>query len=627
MERSDILVIGAGLSGLTAAALLAERGLSVTVLERGATPGGSCGSFRRGKVTYDLGAALLFGFDGGYAPHRFVMDELREPVEVYRHEAPYRIHYGEGQVVFREDPERFLDELSALFPGTREELGAFYRRIFRAHRLVSGSSASYLPPSEMRLRDFAPAPGADPRESLAALGLLFSSAESLARKNLRDEGLLRFFDKLTSTYCYTTMPETPAVLAATMFAENHLGGAYAVAGGPAMLAGRLEKAIEARGGRVLYGKEVEAIRFERSGPGRARAAGASCADGSEYTARDVLYAAELRGLAERLLPPSRKARRLARKLRGLSMTYRNFMVYGTVALEALPPGAMPCEVFIDNREAIDEGDVSLYLSSLEDPRLAPEGRCAFLLLGPSFRDWPAPGGPGDGSEAYEAAKREEAERMLALVERRFPGFRAAAGDLVLGSPTTTERYLGKPGGAVAGPKQKMGQALLSRPGARTRWPGLWLAGEWTTMGTGTPAVTVSGIGAADRILRERGLPEFRSRPRGESFVTVIPRGRPGNLPSGELALEAARCLWCERAPCVRACPAGIDLPGIHRRLECGNEGGAARRLKESDRAFPSCAACSPGAEPPCERACARRAVDGRPVASRRICVGTAGVPA
>ena len=36
------------------------------------------------------------------------------------------------------------------------------------------------------------------------------------------------------------------------------------------------------------------------------------------------------------------------------MTYRNFMVYGTVDMAALPPDAMPIEVFIDNKEAIDD---------------------------------------------------------------------------------------------------------------------------------------------------------------------------------------------------------------------------------------------------------------------------------
>jgi len=619
MIESDVLVIGAGLSGLTCAALLAERGLSVRVLEACATPGGSCSSFRRGAVTYDLGAALLFGFDGGFSPHRYLMDELGEPVDVYRHEAPYSVRYGERRIVFHRDVNRFIDELAEAFPGTRDSLRAFYDELYALHPLIAGSSASYVPPSEMRLKDLAPAKGADPCDSLKALTLLAKSAESLARKHLRDVSLIRFFDKLTSTYCYTTMPETPAVLAVTMFVENHEGGAYSIAGGPAMLAGRLEKAVEDRGGSIEYGAPASRILFD----GR-RAVGAATEDGREFRARDVVFTGALSQLASGLVPERLLPRRWKKRVLGYEMTYRNFMVYGTVDRAALPPDAMPIEVFIDNKEAIDEGDVTLYLESLEDPRLAPEGRCSFMLLGPTFSAWPAPGSAAHRDPAYEAAKQAEGRRILGLVDRRWPGFAAAVGDAVLASPTTVERYLRKPGGVVAGPKQALGQALLKRPGARSPWPGLWFAGEWTTMGTGTPAVTVSGIGAADRVLRERGLPEFRNVPRGNSVVRLLPAGTPGNVPASAAGVEASRCRWCEEPPCALACPAGIDVPGALRRLECGNEAGAARRVAESDRGRPgrepgrvSCVGCAA----PCLEVCVRHDVDGRPVAIAELLSG------
>jgi prolycopene isomerase len=83
-----------------------------------------------------------------------------------------------------------------------------------------------------------------------------------------------------------------------------------------------------------------------------------------------------------------------------------------------------------------------------------------------------------------------------------PGFRSQA----LTSPATIERPP-ETGGCVAGPKQAIGQELMRRPHAVTRWPGLFLAGESTVMGTGTPAVTVSGISAAAVALRERGMKE------------------------------------------------------------------------------------------------------------------------
>jgi len=46
MEHYDVLVIGGGLSGLTAASLLSKRGCKVAVIEKSYMPGGSCGIFK-----------------------------------------------------------------------------------------------------------------------------------------------------------------------------------------------------------------------------------------------------------------------------------------------------------------------------------------------------------------------------------------------------------------------------------------------------------------------------------------------------------------------------------------------------------------------------------------------------
>lgn len=61
VKQYDAVVIGAGLSGLTAASLLDKRGLRVAVVEHHRSPGGSCGAFKRGDALFDQGSAMLFG--------------------------------------------------------------------------------------------------------------------------------------------------------------------------------------------------------------------------------------------------------------------------------------------------------------------------------------------------------------------------------------------------------------------------------------------------------------------------------------------------------------------------------------------------------------------------------------
>ncbi len=609
-KKKRIIVIGSGISGLTAAALLAKRGLEVTIFERNHQPGGSCGAFRRGDYTFDLGAAMLFGFgERGFNSHRFLMNCLEQPIDVYRHEALYRLNYGDASVVFWPEIDRFIAELDLLFPGEAPQIQAFYKYLSEFYYGVTVPARSYMSPTEVKPRDAFAQFKKNPWAQLRIMLLVYKNAYSIIRRFIKDPDLLAFFDKLTSLYCYTTLRETPALLALTMFIDNHDGGSYYPAGSPMQLAGRLEKSIEENGGRIIYGAEAKELLFLDDKPksgGRVR--GVRLLDGREMEADDVIYTGTIWNLAQKLMPEGAMKPKERKRYASFIPSYSSVVLYGTIDSKGIPEDLHPVEMIIENKSAIDEGDVTLYISGLEDPSLSPPGTYSFFIMGPSMRNWPKPESPEyqdpTRRSAYESMKEEEADRLISIVDRRFPGFAGVITSKFLGSPTTIERYLLKNGGSATGPKQIMGQHLMMRPSARTKWPGFYMAGESTVMGTGTPAVTVSGISAANIILRNYGMEEFVAPKDGfnHEMVNIIPRGSRGNVPNTEAGRLASECLWCEHAPCMEACPAGIDIRGVMRRLECENTVGAARRIRETDKSFPSCFGCS---EKPCEKACTR----------------------
>ena len=61
MRDSPVVVIGAGIAGLTAASLLANEGLNVTLIEAHSQPGGCAGTFSRGPFVFDVGATQVAG--------------------------------------------------------------------------------------------------------------------------------------------------------------------------------------------------------------------------------------------------------------------------------------------------------------------------------------------------------------------------------------------------------------------------------------------------------------------------------------------------------------------------------------------------------------------------------------
>ncbi|HBE34751.1 MAG TPA: C-3',4' desaturase CrtD, partial [Cyanobacteria bacterium UBA11368] len=73
--RGKVVVIGAGIGGLTAGALLAHRGYQVLMLDQALVPGGCASTFKRKGFTFDVGATQVAGLEPGGIHHR-IFSEL-----------------------------------------------------------------------------------------------------------------------------------------------------------------------------------------------------------------------------------------------------------------------------------------------------------------------------------------------------------------------------------------------------------------------------------------------------------------------------------------------------------------------------------------------------------------------
>ncbi|MBD0262436.1 MAG: NAD(P)-binding protein, partial [Tolypothrix sp. Co-bin9] len=69
-SKSRVIVIGAGIGGLTAGALLAHRGYNVLILDQALVPGGCASTFKRFGFTFDVGATQVAGLEPGGIHHR-----------------------------------------------------------------------------------------------------------------------------------------------------------------------------------------------------------------------------------------------------------------------------------------------------------------------------------------------------------------------------------------------------------------------------------------------------------------------------------------------------------------------------------------------------------------------------
>jgi prolycopene isomerase len=611
----DVIVVGAGLGGMTAASLLARRGLSVLMIDQQNKPGGACTSFKREDHVFDVGAAMLYGFgEKGFRPFRFLLNELEEPIDIIAHSTLARMTFEGQEIIFWPDIDRFLEELIQLFPQERDGLKAFYADLYKMYENIVIKNEVISPPSELSPRQGLRQLLSDPLAILKMQKLLTTSTLDLLKKYFHSPEIINFFDKLCSAYSYTTAEETPAVLAATMFIDNHIGGVYFPAGGAQMLPNVIEKALERDGGQVLYKQRVDEILIQDG-----EAYGVRLSDGVEIRAERVIANATVWNIYGKLVRPQHIPPERLKWVQSLVPTFPSMTLYMVLDRKDLPEGLYPWEIFIENRKVIDSTDLTLYINSLVDTTLCPPDHLVVMAIAPNMCQWPHADEPGYRSPEYEAQKQREADRMLDQIELHIPGFRKHIRTLIIGTPTTIERYLLKNSGAVGGPKNQIGQEMLKRLHARSEWKHLYFCGDSTVMGTGAPATTVSGVGAANVILRELHLPEYEARKFTKQYVKLVdlPYRRPPfhqteAISSANAYLAAAQCQGCQDPVCVEGCPAGIDIPGFIRRMEAKNYPGAARLIREKNPFGDVCGQlCTPGRT--CQKDCYRRDFAGVPV--------------
>lgn len=573
MENYDVIVIGAGISGLTAAALLANRQKKVALIDAQAKPGGSCGIFKRNGVIFEQGTAMLYGFgEKGFNPHRYVFNVLKEPITLLRHKQLFSIQYGEREITFPNTIEEFVDELSEIFPLEKKGIRQFYHDMEIIYRDVILSSPVFQSPDVVPREQSVAQFKENPKSYLKFLTYMNKSVKKLLKKYMKGDEILKFFDKITSSYCYATVAEAPAVLGAVMFIDNHFGGSYYPVGSTMMMTGVLERSIEEHGGDIYYHTKVEEILVEEK-----QVHGVRTIDGRIFTANQVIYSGNIWSLYDDLLHRPMKKR--------YQPTYASNVYYALVEHNAIPDSAPTILMLVSDKDEIADSELTIYVFSKEDKTLCPSNQHVVVAIGPSLCNWPS---ESYGSVKYMKKKHHEMERVKQHIEKQYPGFCSKIIHEEFATPNTLERYILKYHGAVAGPKQMLGQHMLKRQHIKTKIHGLYVCGEGTVMGTGTPSVTASAIGAANVALRESGCKEYTREDEKENYVTILQGVDAKCIPHvssipaiNELAKMARRCQFCEEAKCVSACENKILIPDITRRLAVGNVVGAKKQINEN----------------------------------------------
>ena len=491
-KRLDVVVVGAGIAGLTAAALLAREGLTVELLEAHQQSGGCAGTFRRGPYTFDVGATQVAGLEPG-GSHQRLLAHFGLPLpQATPLDPACVVDLADGRPpvrIFR-DPARWKAEREQQFPGS----GRFWQLcavLHQANWAFAGRDPVLPPRSLWDLGRLLPAL----RPANLASGLLAAAsvADLLTLTGCgADPRLRRFLDLQLRLYSQEPAERTAALYGATVLAMGQAPlGLWHLQGSMQVLSQQLEQALAASGGQLRLRHRVTAL--QRSNEPGGGAGWRVRGERFERQAADVVLALPVQSLPALLgeqLPAGYRQR-----LAQLPDPSGALVFYGAVERVLLPANC-PAHLQLD---WADPGTLFVSVSHEGDGR-APAGLATVIAsVFTAAKPW-----FGLEATAYDQAKAE----ALAAMQRGLESLLGISPEkwrhAELATPRGFERWTGRPFGFVGGLGQHPSRFGPFGLASRTPLPGLWLCGDSIHPGEGTAAVGLSALMACRQLLAERG---------------------------------------------------------------------------------------------------------------------------
>ncbi|MCA9928036.1 MAG: FAD-dependent oxidoreductase, partial [Anaerolineales bacterium] len=251
------MIIGAGLGGLTAGALLLKAGHDVTVLEAHVYPGGSAGTFFHKGYRFDAGATLAGGFAPG-GPHTRLAEILGLEWPVNPVDPAWVVHLPDGRSITQwADANQWRHERRAAFP-TAEP---FWRTQEQLADLSWEIASRPFPWPPQSLREVLTVAGAIRPSTICALPYLLRTVGSIAPSD--DPMFNAFLDAQLLIAAQTTADYTNALYGSAAL-DLPRRGVNHVSGGIGALAHTLVNRMRQHGGEVLYRQQVTQIEVKDS---------------------------------------------------------------------------------------------------------------------------------------------------------------------------------------------------------------------------------------------------------------------------------------------------------------------------------------------------------------------------
>lgn len=513
----DAVVIGAGISGLTSAALLVRAGLSVCVLEMDARPGGYLAGFRRKNYRFDSAIHWLNQCGPkGFVTKIFDLIGRDHPVAPPQTRIK-RLKGDHIDYLLTNNPDELKAQLIREFPHEQKGIERFFRDAWMVGRSFDQSASLFRAKETMNLVEKAIV-------GLKRLKFVLPFIKHIAYAGDQGvtKGLNRYFKDPRLHKLFASEQEMLACLVP-------IGWAYfgdfqsPPTGGSQVFPEWLCHVIAQLGSEVHYkcrvtqviteGKTAKGVAFEHRG------------QHYQIQAKYVIAACDVETLYERMLPEHAIPAKFKQKLRGAELYSSSVTVSLALDCTAEELGFNEEAIYLHHENVgrdehggddPEKSGISILAPSLRDKSMAPLGCGTLTLYIParmsSHNRWmtgtDAQGNPLRGEE-YEKLKQHYADVLIRRVEEKIaPGLRQHIVYCDVATPVTHWRYTGNRDGSMMGAKPGRENMQAGIAHYRTPIKNLLLGGHWADLGGGVPIAVKSGANTALMVLQADKNPAF-----------------------------------------------------------------------------------------------------------------------
>ena len=483
MAETPIIVIGAGIGGLAAGMLLAARGEPVVILERQSAPGGKMRLVRAGAAAIDGGPTVFTMRTIFEALFHVAGTSLDAELSLKPLEVLARHSWGNGpELDLFADVKRSADAIGD-FAGADAARG-YYALTREAKHVYETLRKTYI--EKQRPSPFEVAFGAGLSGLIAMMKINpFETLWQAVSRHLKDPRLQQLFGRYAT---YVGSSPFQAVATLLLIAHVEQEGVWTVKGGMHEVARAFERVFKRKGGVIHYDTSVKSIELSNG-----RVSSVTTSKGERLDCKVVISNADANAVAAGLFGEEAERAVPALAVRDRSLSAITWCVHAKTSQFPLAfHNVFFSKDYKREFDALDQSyppDPTIYICSQDRNGIVQDKERLLILI-----NSPANGDRIEKNrDMVERAMRKKLSDCGLMIDW-------SSADTTITSPQGFHALFPATNGALYGRASHGFYASFKRPGAKTKIPGLFLAGGSAHPGAGVPMAAYSGKLAADAVI-------------------------------------------------------------------------------------------------------------------------------